>query len=147
MALIETIMQDLKDAMRAKDLVARDTLRMLKAQLTEAEMAKGEKLSEDEELQVLGRAVKTRKESAEQYEEGGRQDLADKERAEIAVVQRFLPQPMSEDELREAMKGLAEELGVSDKRGMGQLMSATMERYRGRVDGKTASKIANEILG
>ena len=68
MALIETIMKDLKEAMKAKDLVARDTLRMLKAAMTEAEMAKESKLSEDEEMQVLTRAVKTRKESAQQYD-------------------------------------------------------------------------------
>ena len=146
MALIETIMKDLKDAMKAKDLVARDTLRMLKAQLTEAEMAKGAKLTEDDELQVLTRAVKTRKESAAQYLEGDRQDLADKEKAEIAVVQRYLPQPMSEDEVRHAMKGLAEELGVESKKDMGRLMKAVMERYRGRVDGKTASRLAGQIL-
>ena len=146
MALIDTIMQDLKDAMRAKDLIARDTLRMLKASLTEAEMAKGSKLDEGEEMEVLTRAVKTRKDSATQYEEGGRQDLADKERAEVAVVQRFLPQPMSEDELRQAMKGLAEELGVTSKKQMGQLMQATMDRYRGRVDGKTASRLAGALL-
>jgi len=146
MALIDTITKDLKEAMKAKDLVARDTLRMIKAQLTEAEMAKGEKLTEDDELQVLSRAVKTRTESAKQYEEGDRQDLADKERAEIAVVQRYLPKPMSEDEIREAMKGLAEELGATSKKDMGKLMQAVMKRYRGQIDGKTASKLAGEIL-
>lgn len=147
MALIDTIMKDLKDAMKAKDLVARDTLRMIKAALTEAEMAKGAKLNEDDELQVLSRAVKTRTESAKQYEEGERQDLADKERAEIAVVQRYLPKPMSEDEVREAMKGLAEELGATSMKDMGKLMQAVTSRYRGQVDGKTASTIAREILG
>jgi uncharacterized protein YqeY len=146
MALLETIMKDLKEAMKAKDLVARDTLRMIKAALTEAEMAKGGKLTEDDELQVLSRAVKTRSESAKQYEEGDRQDLADKERAEIAVVQRYLPKPMSEDEVREAMKGLAEELGATSKKDMGKLMQATMKRYRGQIDGKIASKLAGEIL-
>lgn len=146
MPLIDTIMQDLKAAMKAKDLVARDTLRMIKSQLTEAEMAKGEKLSEDDELTVLGRAVKTRTESAKQYEEGGRQDLADKERAEIAVVQRYLPKPMSDDEARQAIEGLAEELGATSKKDMGKLMQAVMARYKGKIDGKTASKLAGQIL-
>lgn len=146
MALIDTIMKDLKDAMKAKDLIARDTLRMVKAAITEAEMAKGEKLTEDDEIDVLSRAVKTRAESAKAYEEGGRQDLVDKEMAEIAVVKRYLPKPMSEDEVREAMKGLAEELGASSMKDMGKLMGAVTSRYRGRVDGKVASKIAREIL-
>lgn len=146
MPLIDTIMKDLKDAMKAKDLVTRDTLRMVKAALTEAEMAKGEKLSEDDELDVLSRGVKTRTESAKQYEEGDRQDLADKEKAEIAVIQRYLPKPMSEDEIRAAMKGLAEELGATTMKDMGKLMGAVTSRYRGRVDGKVASKLAREIL-
>ena len=146
MSLLETIMKDLKDAMRAKDLVARDTLRMLKSQLTEAEMAKGAALGKDDELQVLSRAVKTRKESAAQYVEGGRQELADKENAEIAVVQRYLPQPMSEGEAREAIRGLAEELGITTKKDMGTLMQAVMGRYRGQLDGKTASRLAAEVL-
>ncbi|MBO6936425.1 MAG: GatB/YqeY domain-containing protein [Deltaproteobacteria bacterium] len=146
MPLIDTIMKDLKDAMKAKDLVTRDTLRMVKAALTEAEMAKGEKLSEDDELDVLSRGVKTRTESAKQYEEGDRQDLADKEKAEIAVIQRYLPKPMSEDEIRAAMTGLAEELGATTMKDMGKLMGAVTSRYRGRVDGKVASKLAREIL-
>lgn len=147
MPLLDTIMKDLKAAMKAKDLVARDTLRMIKAQLTEVEMAKGEALTEDDELQVLGRAVKTRAESAKQYEEGERQDLADKERAEIAVVQRYLPKPMSEDEARAAIEGLAKDLGASGMKDMGKLMQAVTGRYRGRIDGKTASTIARDILG
>ncbi len=146
MPLIDTIMKDLKDAMKAKDLITRDTLRMVKAALTEAEMAKGEKLSEDDELDVLSRAVKTRTDSAKQYEEGDRQDLADKEKAEISVIQRYLPKPMSEGEIREAMKGLAEELGATSMKDMGKLMGAVTSRYRGRIDGKVASKLAREIL-
>ncbi|MEO0326830.1 MAG: GatB/YqeY domain-containing protein, partial [Myxococcota bacterium] len=100
MALGPKIMAELKAAMKAKDTVARDTLRMLKSQLGEAELAKGGDLEEADELAVLMRAVKTRTESAAQYAEGGRQDLADKERAEITVIQRFLPKALTEDEAR-----------------------------------------------
>lgn len=146
MSLQKQLQEDLKAAMKAKDVVARDVLRMLKKDLTDAELQKGAALDEDEELQVLIRAVKSRKDSATQYDEGGRKDLADKERAEVAIIEGYLPQPLTEDEAREAIEALAKKLGVSEKKQMGQLMSAVMDEYRGRIDGKLASKIAGGLL-
>jgi uncharacterized protein YqeY len=146
MSLQKQLQEDLKAAMKAKDVVARDVLRMLKKDLMDAELQKGAALDEDEELQVLIRAVKSRKDSATQYDEGGRKDLADKERAEVAIIEGYLPQPLTEDEAREAIEALAKKLGVSEKKQMGQLMSAVMDEYRGRIDGKLASKIAGGLL-
>ena len=146
MSLQKQLQEDLKAAMKAKDVVARDVLRMLKKDLTDAELQKGAALDEDEELQVLIRAVKSRKDSATQYDEGGRKDLADTERAEVAIIEGYLPQPLTEDEAREAIEALAKKLGVSEKKQMGQLMSAVMDEYRGRIDGKLASKIAGGLL-
>lgn len=139
-------MAELKAAMKAKDTVARDTLRMLKSQLGEAEMAKGGDLEEADELAVLMRAVKTRTESAAQYAEGGRQDLADKERAEITVIQRFLPKALTEDEARAAIAKLAQEHSFSEKKQMGALMKAVKAAYPGQIDGRMAAKIAGSIL-
>ncbi|MEM1418489.1 MAG: GatB/YqeY domain-containing protein [Myxococcota bacterium] len=146
MALGPTIMEELKAAMKAKDTVARDTLRMLKAQLGEAELAKGAPLGETDEIAVLTRAVKTRTESAAQYDEGGRADLAEKERAEIAIVQRFLPKALSEDEAKEAIAKLAAEGGFSEKKQMGQLMKAVKAAFPGQIDGRLAAKIAGQLL-
>ena len=132
--------------MKAKDVVARDALRMLKSNLDEAELKKGAPLDDAEELDVLLRAVKTRQESAAQYDDGGRPELAEKERAEIAIVERFLPKAMTEDEARDALVALAAELGLTEKKQLGQLMKAVTARYRGVIDGKLASKLAGSIL-
>ncbi len=146
MALGPKIMAELKAAMKAKDTVARDTLRMLKSQLGQAELAKGRDLEEADELAVLTRAVKTRTESAEQYAAGGRDDLAEKERAEIEVIQRFLPKALTEDEARAAITKLAAEQGFSEKKQMGALMKAVKATYPGQIDGRMAAKIAGSIL-
>ena len=146
MPLQKQILEDLKAAMKAKDVPGRDALRMLKTALTEAELAKGEALTVDEELAVVRRAVKTRRDSLAQYEEAGRQDLADKERAEIVVLEKYLPQQLSEEEARAAIEAIAAELGLTEKKQMGALMQAVMARHRGLIDGKTASAIAASIL-
>ncbi|MCU0672813.1 MAG: GatB/YqeY domain-containing protein [Myxococcota bacterium] len=146
MSVREKLAEELKAAMKAKEVVARDALRMIKSNLDEAELKKGAPLDEAEELDVLLRAVKTRQESAAQYDEGGRPELAEKERAEIAIVERFLPKAMTEDEARDALVALAAELGLTEKKQLGQLMKAVTARYRGVIDGKLASKIAGSIL-
>ena len=146
MSVREKLAEELKAAMKAKEVVARDALRMIKSNLDEAELKKGAPLDDAEELDVLLRAVKTRQESAAQYEEGGRPELAEKERAEIAIVERFLPKAMSEDEARDALVALAAELGLTEKKQLGQLMKAVTARYRGIIDGKLASKITGSIL-
>ncbi len=146
MTIRSQLMEDLKAAMKAKDAVTRDTLRMLKADLDKAELDGDEKLTDEGELKVVARAVKTRKESAAQYEEGGRKDLVEKELAEVAVLERFLPKALSEEEAKEAIAALAKELGVTEKRQMGQLIKAAMAKYPGQLDGKTASKLAGSIL-
>lgn len=146
MAVREKLAADLKTAMKTKDAVARDALRMVKSNLDEAELKKGAPLDDAEEMEVLLRAVKTRQESASQYEQGGRPELADKERAEIAIIEGFLPKAMSADEARDAIVALAEQLGLSEKRQMGQLMKSVTAQYRGVIDGKLASQIAGSIL-
>ncbi|MFW6051731.1 MAG: GatB/YqeY domain-containing protein [Myxococcota bacterium] len=145
-AVNERIMADLKQAMRAGDQLARDALRMVRTDLGRREVELGRALEETEELDVLHKAVKAREESAQQYAEGGRDDLAEKERREIEVIRRYLPEPLSEAEAREAVRELAAELGATSKKDMGRLMKAVMERHRGRLDGKLASRLANEVL-
>jgi uncharacterized protein YqeY len=138
MALLEKIDADLKTAMLARDEVTRDTLRMIKSELLT--------LENPDELAVLSRAVKSRRESIKSYVEGGRQDLADKEQAEIEVIERYLPKQLSEDEAREAIAKIIEELGLSSKKDLGQVMREIKARYPGQVDGKLASSIAATLL-
>lgn len=138
MALLEQIDADLKKAMLARDNVTRDTLRMVKSELLT--------LDEPDELAVLTRAVKSRRDSIKSYVEGGRQDLADKEQAEIEVIQRYLPKPLTDDEAREAIAVIVSELGASTKKDLGKVMKEVRVRYPGTIDGRLASTIAGELL-
>lgn len=146
MALADTILDDLKKAMKAGDEVAKQTLRMLRSDLNAKEIELGRPLEEADEIAVLTSAVKMRKDALAEYEKAGREDLAANERAQIEVVQRYLPKQLDEAEARDAIRALASELGVSSKKEMGKLMKAVMERYRGRIEGKLASRLAGEIL-
>jgi hypothetical protein len=139
MGLLERIDADLKKAMLEKDSVTRDTLRMIKSELVT--------LENPDELAVLSRAVKSRRDSIKSYLEGDRRDLADKEEAEIAVIERYLPKQLGQDEARQAIAGIIEELGLSSKRELGQVMKEVRARYPGQIDGKLASSIAGELLG
>ncbi len=139
MALREQINADLKKAMLEKDSVTRDTLRMIKSELLT--------LDDPDEIAVLTRAVKSRKDSIQSYLEGGRQDLADKEQAEIDVIQRYLPKPLTDEEARQAIAAIIEEQGLSTKKDLGKVMKEVRSRYPGQIDGKLASTIAGELLG
>lgn len=139
MALLEQIDADLKKAMLERDNVTRDTLRMIKSELLT--------LDNPDELAVLARAVKSRRDSIKSYVEGGRQDLADKEQAEIEVIERYLPKQLTEDEAREAIAGIIEELGLSSKKELGKVMKEVKLRYPGQIDGRQASAIAGQLLG
>jgi len=139
MALLEQINTDLKKAMLERDNVTRDTLRMIKSELLT--------LDNPDELVVLARAVKSRRDSIKSYVEGGRQDLADKEQAEIEVIERYLPKQLTEDEAREAIAGIIEELGLCGKKELGKVMKEVKVRYPGQIDGRQASAIAGQLLG
>ena len=139
MSLLAQIDTDLKKAMLARDDVTRDTLRMLKSELLT--------LENPDEMAVLTRAVKSRRDSIKSYVEGGRQDLADKEQAEIEVIQRYLPKPLTEDEAKEAIAAIVQEVGATSKKDLGKVMKEVRVRYPGQIDGKLASTIAGQLLG
>ncbi len=139
MSIRDQIDRDLKKAMLERDDVTRDTLRMIKSELVT-------RVDEDP-LTVLTRAVKSRRDSIQSYLEAGRQDLADKEQAEIEVVQRYLPKALSEEEAREAVAAIIDEVGATTKKDLGKVMKEVRGRYPGQIDGKLASTIAGELLG
>jgi uncharacterized protein YqeY len=147
MTLQAKIEADLKTAMRDKNEVARDTLRLVLSELKkkQTELLK-DVLTPEEEQAVLLRGVKTRQESIEQFDKAGRADLATKERAEMAVIQAYLPKMMSEDEARAAIKSLIAELRITSKKDMGALMKPLMAKYKGLIDGKLAQKLIGELL-
>lgn len=146
MTIDERIMEDLKAAMRAKDELVRDTLRMVRSDLNAKSIEIGHDLSEEEALAVLQRAVKTRQDSLVEYEKGGRSDLADKERLEIETIRRYLPEMMDEGQAREAIGALIAELGASSKKDMGRVMKEVRARYGSRIDGKLASSLVGAAL-
>ena len=138
MSLLDQINADLKKAMLERDVVTRDTLRMVKSELLT--------LDKPDVLAVLSRAVKSRRDSIKSYVDGGRQDLADKEQAEIEVIERYLPKQLGEAEARKAIAAIVDELGVSTKRELGRVMKEIKARYPGQVDGKLAATIAGQLL-
>jgi uncharacterized protein YqeY len=138
--------EDVKAAMKAGNALERDTLRLLQADIQKREVALGRDLSPEEQLDACAKAVKTRQESIEQFDKAGRKDLADKERAESAVLQRYLPKVMDEAQTRALVQALIAELKLTAKKDVGVLMKAVMAKHKGEVDGKLVQKIAGEIL-
>ena len=146
MGLWQQIEADIKTAMLERDAVRRDTLRMVLAGLKNRRIELGRDLEESDVLGVLSSAVKSRQDSAQQYEDAGRDELAQKEVAEIEVIQTYLPRQLSEDETRKVVSELAAELGVTTKQELGKLMKAVMARHKGQIDGKLVQRIAADTL-
>ena len=153
MSLEAKLNDDVKDAMRAGNAVARDTLRMVIADLKNkvvelrTQRGEGEVTLTDEEVQaVLTRAVKTRKDSVNEYEKAGREELAAKERAEIEVIEGYLPKTLSAEETRAAVEAVVQELGLTSMKDIGPLMKSLKQKYGSTIDGKEAQQAARAIL-
>lgn len=147
MSLIDRIQEDLKTAMRERNELARETLRMVTAELKNRRIEVQRDLEEADVLEVLGRCVKTRRDSAQQYDDAGRPELADKERAEIVVIEGYLPAQLGEEEAREAVAAAIAEAGATSMKDMGAVMKVLMAKYKGRLDGKAAQALLREQLG
>src|SRR6185436_2603821 len=146
MTLIAEIKTQLEDAMREGDAARRDTLRLILASLQGAEKELQRPLSEDEELQVLQRERKKRLEAAEAFRSAGRDEQADKEEDELDVLEEFMPEPMSEDELEEIVDDVIAEVGATSMRDIGRVMADVMPQVAGRADGSAVSQIVREKL-
>jgi uncharacterized protein YqeY len=145
-SLTEQLQADMKAAMRDGDALRRDTLRMVIAAAQNAAKDKRAPLTDEETLEVLGREVKKRRESIAAYEAGGRLDLAAKEQAEIDILAPYLPEPLTEDEIRALAHEAVATSGATTLKDMGRVMSALMPQVKGRADGKLVSRIVNEEL-
>jgi len=139
--MIDRLKADLREAMRSGDRTRVDTIRMLLSQIQYARIEMQREPSEDDLLVLLRRGVKTRREAVEQYEKGGRADLAAKERAEIGIIEAYLPASMSAEETSAAVDALLAELEITQKKNMGRAMKEFMARYRGRADGKSVNAL------
>lgn len=145
--LKDQIQTDLTDAMRARDAVARDALRMLTAALTNARIEAGVELEDDAVLGVVQKQVKQRRESILEFEKAGRADLVAKESAEIGVLERYLPAQASHDEIEAAARKLIEETGASSARDIGKVMLPLVRQFAGRADGRAINEVVRRLLG
>ena len=149
MSLEQKIMADLKTAMLAKDEKSLRSLRAIKAAILLAKTSEGAggELKEDDEVKLLQKLVKQRKDSLEIYQQQNRTDLAQKEQEEIEVIEKFLPKQLSAEELQLEIKKIIAETGATSAADMGKVMGAATKKLSGKADGKTISATVRELLG
>ena len=148
MSLKQRIIDDMTAAMRAQDAPRLSTLRMVKAAMMNRQIEKGGELTDEEMLKMLTSLLKQRRDSVEQYERGGRAELAAKERAEIAVIEAYLPQAATREEIEQAVAAAVAETGATSVKEMGAVMKAAQARLSGRaVDGRALSELVKAKLG
>ena len=150
-SILDRVKQDLTDAMKAQDDVRRRALRSLRAALANKEIAKrragaDSSLEGQEELAVVQKQVKQRRDSIEQYEEADRDDLAQKEREEIEVLEDYLPDRLSDEELAERLDAIIDDVGATSMADMGPVMGRAMDELRGRVDGNRVREMVQDRL-
>jgi uncharacterized protein len=147
MTLEEKIMQDLKEAMKAKDEAALRGIRAIKSAILLAKTdGSGNAIDEAREIAMLQKLVKQRKESLGIYEAQNREDLAKVEREEIAIIERYLPKQMDEAEITEALKNIIAEVGATSAKDMGKVMGPATKAFAGKADGKLVSEIVKKLL-
>ena len=146
MPLKDQLAEDLKDAMRANDERRKIAIRMVIAAVKNAEVAAMKPLDEAGVLGVVGKQVKQRKESIEEFEKAGRQDLVDKEAAELRVLEAYMPAQMPRDEIAAEARAVIAEVGASGPGDKGKVMSALMPRLAGRAEGRTINEVVTELL-
>jgi len=144
--LFGRIQEDLKVALKERDKDRASVLRMLISSLKNAQIENRGELSSEQEIQVVSSYAKKLKESIEQFEMGGREDLVERERKELEIVMGYLPKQLSEDEVTEEVQKVISELGAESPRDIGRVMQEMMKRFRGRVDGKVVNRIVSEML-
>jgi len=150
MSLREKITEDMKTAMKAQDKARLSTLRLINAAIKDRDIAnrgEGKAIADDEQIQaILAKMIKQREESAKLYAEGGRNELADEERKEIAIIMGFLPPQLTDEEVRQAVESAVAETGAASLRDMGKVMAKLKEEYTGRLDFSKAGAIVRQAL-
>ena len=148
MALFEKVNEDIKTAMKERDKVALDTLRNIKKFFLEAKTAPGanDTLEDADALKMIQKLAKQGKESAQTYIDAGRQDLADAELAQVSVIERYLPEQLSEAEIEKIVKTIIDQTGAASMKDMGKVMGMANKQLAGKADGKTISGIVKKLL-
>ncbi len=146
MSYLDRIQTDLKEAMKSRNLIRTRTLRMLLSKLKEKRIELGKDLSEQDELALLKKAAKERKDSAATYEDAGRKDLEQKEIEELEIINTYLPEELSDDAIRGIVREIIADTGAESIRDMGKVMGPAMNTLTGRADGKRVQMIVREEL-
>lgn len=149
--ILDRVSDDIKEAMRAKDKVRLRTLRSLRAaflnkQIDQREGGEDVQMSEQEQLAVVRKEAKQRQDSIEQFQDAGREDLVEKEEAELAVLEEYLPQPLSDEELRAKLEAIIDDVGADSMAQMGPVMGRAMGELRGKVDGGRVQQMVKDLL-
>ena len=147
MSIKEQLKQDTIAAMRSGDSETRNTLRMLSAAIKQVEIDTRTELDDEAVLNILTKQAKQRRESITDFEKAGRAEMAAEEKQELAVIESYLPQMMGLDEVKTIAAEVIAELGVTDMKGMGQIMGALMPRLKGKADGRVVNQAVRELLG
>ncbi|MFJ7637256.1 GatB/YqeY domain-containing protein [Peribacillus sp. NPDC097225] len=146
MSLLERLNNDMKQAMKNKEKDKLSVIRMLKASLQNEALKQRQDLTDDEELTVLSRELKQRKDSLQEFENAGRSDLVDKVRTELGYVEAYMPEQLSEEEISEIVKSTIEEINATSKADMGRVMGALMPKVKGKADGSLVNKLVQQHL-
>jgi uncharacterized protein YqeY len=137
----------LKEAMKNKDNATRDVIRLLQSAVKQVEVDSRKEVTSEEVMDILQKEAKKRRESIAEYEKGNRQDLADEEKAELVIIEKFLPKQLTADELRDVVRGVISETGATSAKDLNKVMPAVMAKVKGLADGKLVSQIVKELLG
>ncbi|MCX6164435.1 MAG: GatB/YqeY domain-containing protein [Ignavibacteriae bacterium] len=148
MSLKDKINEDLNAAMKSQDAVRTETLRSIRAEIIKMDKSGMQReMNEEEEIQLLMRQVKMRKESIEMFEKGNRADLVDKEKKQMDIINEYLPKPLTREEAEEIIINVIKELGEVTEKDFGKVMSASMKSLKGKIDGKIIQEIVKSKLG
>ena len=146
MSLLDRLTEELKEALRAGNHTKLSVIRLLKSSIKNREIEKMAPLTDEEIIDIIMTALKQRRESIEQFQKGGREDLVQKEKSELEVLQTFLPQQLSEEELVSEVQAVIREVGASSPKDMGKVMKIVMVRVRGRAEGARVSSLVKELM-
>ncbi|MDA9470170.1 GatB/YqeY domain-containing protein [Enterococcus sp. 5H] len=146
MSLLTTLNDDIKTAMKSKDKETLSVLRMLKSAIQNEQIKVGRDLNGEEELTVLSREMKQRRDSLSEFEKAGRDDLADKVKIEITIVEKYMPKQLSEEEIRQIVQKAIDQTGASSPKEFGKVMGAVMPEVKGKADGNQVNAIVKELL-
>ncbi len=144
--LKEDLMNDLKDAMKEKDEVKKNTVQMVRAAILQIEKDKGIEVDDDKIIEIIAKEVKVKKDALVDFEKGGRQDLVDQTNQEIEILQKYLPKQLTEEEIEEVVKGVISDVGATSLKDMGAVMKEAKNRIGAGSDGRTINEVVKKLL-